>query len=230
MAVDRLQAARLHGMAEMARALGHEVNNTLAATVLRLEMLAEDVPQDSPARESVAVIDEATRQGIALVRRVRDLARLARPLVPRPVDVATVVMEALRPLRERLVTLPNGEIATELGAVPTVSGDAAELTLAISELIGNALAAVARGGSRVRIATSKQGGDVQCQVADDGPGIGAEVLPHVFDPFVTTTGERGRGLGLTIALSVATRHDGDVRLDPAPGRGVIATLRLPCSR
>jgi signal transduction histidine kinase len=217
-------------MAEMARALGHEVNNTLAATVLRIEMLAQDVPRDSPAQESVAVIEEATRQGIALVRRVRDFARLARPLVPRPVDVATAVMEALRPLRERVATLPSVEIVTELGAVPSVSGDAAELTLAVSELIGNALDAVTRGGTRVRIATGKEGGEVLCQVADDGPGIGAEDLPHVFDPFFTTSGQRGRGLGLTIALSVATRHDGDLRLVPAAGRGVVATLRLPCAR
>lgn len=217
-------------MAEMARALGHEVNNTLAATVLRIEMLAQDVPADSPAQESVAVIEEATRQGIALVRRVRDLARLARPLVPRPVDVATVVMEALRPLRERVATLPNVEIVTELGAVPGVSGDAAELTLAISELIGNAIDAVSRGGSRVRIATAKEGGEILCRITDDGPGLGAEALPHVFEPFFTTTGERGRGLGLTIALTVATRHDGDLHLVPAAGNGVVATLRLPCAR
>ena len=217
-------------MAEMARALGHEVNNTLAATVLRIEMLAQDVPADSPAQESVAVIEEATRQGIALVRRVRDLARLARPLVPRPVDVATVVMEALRPLRERVATLPNVEIVTELGAVPGVSGDAAELTLAISELIGNAIDAVSRGGHGVRIATAKEGGEILCRITDDGPGIGAETLPHVFEPFFTTTGERGRGLGLTIALTVATRHDGDLHLVPAAGSGVVATLRLPCAR
>jgi two-component system sensor histidine kinase TctE len=146
------------------------------------------------------------------------------------VDVATVVMEALRPLRERAATLTNVEIVTELGAVPSVSGDAAELTLAVSELIGNALDAVARGGGRVRISTGREGGDVVCQVADDGPGIGADALPHIFEPFFTTSGERGRGLGLTIALSVATRHDGDLRLVPAADRGVLATLRLPHAR
>ena len=217
-------------MAEMARALGHEVNNTLAATVLRLEMLAQDVPADSPAQESVAVIEEATRQGIAIVRRVRELARLARPLVPRPVDVATVVMAALRPLRERLATLPGVDIVTELAALPAVSGDAAELTLAVSELIGNALDAVAGRGGHVRIATGKDGQNVYCLVADDGPGITPETLAHAFDPFVTTTGERGRGLGLTIALAVVTRHDGTVRLAGAPGEGVVATLRLPRAR
>ena len=217
-------------MAEMARALGHEVNNTLAATVLRLEMLAQDVPADSPAQESVAVIEEATRQGIALVRRVRELARLARPLVPRPVDFATVVMAALRPLRERLATLPRVDIVTELAALPAVSGDATELTLAVSELIGNALDAVGGRGGHVRIATGKDGQDVYCRVADDGPGIAPETLAHAFDPFVTTTGARGRGLGLTIALAVATRHDGTVRLAGAPGGGVVATLRLPRAR
>ena len=213
----------------MARAFGHEVNNTFAATVLRLEMLAQDIPPDSPAQESVAVIAEATRQGIGLVRRVRELARLARPLVPRPVDLTTAVMGALRPLRERLGTQPGVQIVTELGAVPPVSGDPAELTLAVSELIANAMDAVA-GRGRVRIATGRDGRDVYCRISDDGPGLTADVLPHVFEPFFTTSGERGRGLGLTIALGVAMRHDGNVRLAPAPGGGVVATFQLPESR
>jgi signal transduction histidine kinase len=216
-------------MAEMARALGHEVNNTLAAIVLRIEMLGEDVPADSPARESVAVIDEATRQGIALVRRVREIARLSRPFAPRPVDLAELVTVALTPLRARLATLPGVEVVTEPDAVPPVAGDAAELALAVRELIGNALDAVA-GGGRVRIATGSEDGLVYCRVSDDGPGFTPETLPRAFEPFFTTSGERGRGLGLTIALGVAARHDGDVSLATAPGGGGVATLRVPRAR
>ena len=60
---QRLQAARLHGMAEMARSLGHEFNNTLAAMVLRLEMLTQDAPPTGIVRESVDVLDAAARRG-----------------------------------------------------------------------------------------------------------------------------------------------------------------------
>ena len=214
----------------MARALGHELNNTLAAMVLRVEMLGQDVPPDSPAQESVTVLDEATRQGVALVRRVRELARLSRPLVPRPVELATVAMAALEPFRERLRTLPGVEIVAEPAPILPVSGDGAELALAVRELIGNALDAVAAGGGRVRIATGTEERHVYCRVADDGAGVGPEIAPRVFEPFFTTSGEHGRGLGLTIALAVAARHDGNVRLGTAPGGGCVATLQLPRSR
>jgi signal transduction histidine kinase len=226
---DRLQAARLHGMAEMARALGHEVNNTLAAIVLRLEMLRDDVPSDSPARESVAVIEEASRQGIALVRRVRGLARLSRPLVPRAVDLADAVHAALAPLRAHLATVPGVNLHTDTRAVPALNGDAGELVLAIRELVVNALDAVGDRG-HVRIATGIEAGFVVCRVADDGAGFTPETLAHAFEPFFTTSGERGRGLGLTIALGVAARHDGDVRLAAAPRGGCVATLRVPRCR
>jgi signal transduction histidine kinase len=215
-------------MAEMARAFGHEINNTLAAMVLRVEMLAQDVPAESPAQESIGVLDEATRQGVELVRRVRHLARLSRPLVPRPVDLAAVVMTALAPLRERLPA--SVKVATEPAPVPPVPGDAAELTLAVGELITNAFDAVAARGGCVRIATGMDERGIYCRIADDGAGISAEILPRVFDPFVTTRDERGRGLGLTIALAVAARHDGDVVLGTAPAGGCIATLRLPPPR
>jgi signal transduction histidine kinase len=213
-------------MAEMARALGHEVNNTLATIVLRVEMLAEDLPAGAPARESVAVIDAVTRQGVALVRRVRELARLSRPLARRPVHLAAAVADAFASLRERLAALPGVEIATEHAAVPPVSGDRAELALAVRELVDNALDAVGDGG-RVRVVTGVEGAMVYCRVEDDGAAVTPAALARAFEPFFTTRGERGRGLGLTIALGVAARHDGGVHLAPAPGGGSVATLRLP---
>jgi signal transduction histidine kinase len=216
-------------MAEMARALGHEVNNTLAAIVLRLEMLAEDVPVSGPARENVATIETATREGVALVRRLRDLSRLTRPLVPRPVALAAIVDDALAAVRERLAGLPGVALVTDHAVAPPVAGDRAELALAVRELVNNALDAVAAEG-RVRIVTGTQGSTVYCRVVDDGAGVTADVLARAFDPFVSTRVERGRGLGLTIALTVAARHEGDVRLAPAAGRGCVATLELPRAR
>jgi hypothetical protein len=212
-------------MAELAKALGHEVNNTMAAIVLRVEMLTQDVPDRGPARDSVTVLEMATQQGVALVRRVRELARLSRPLVPRPVDLGAAVDDALGALRERLATVPGVTVVTEAGEVPAVLGDRAELALAVRELVGNALDATDDRG-RVRVVTGVQGAFLFVRVMDDGAGVSADLLPRAFEPFVSTRDERGRGLGLTIALAVAARHDGDVQLAPARGRGTIATLRL----
>lgn len=216
-------------MAQMSRALGHEVNNTLAAIVLRVEMLLQDIPADSPARESVEVIEAATREGMAIVRRLREFSRLARPPAPCPVTLAAAVDDALAALRERLAALPGVAVVTEHRAAPPVAGDRAELAVAVRELVANALDAV-HGKGTVRVETGAHGGSVRCRVVDDGPGIGDELLARAFDPFVSTHPERGRGLGLTIALAVAARHAGDLRLVPGAGRGGIATLELPRAR
>jgi signal transduction histidine kinase len=228
-APEPLQAARLHGMAELAQALGHEVNNMLAAIVLQLEILAQDLPASGASRESVTVLETAAQQGTALVRRVRELARLSRTLVPRPVDLRAAVDDALGGLAERLATLPHVEVVAEHAEAPAVLGDRAELAVAVRELVGNALDAMADGG-RVRVVTRAEGGSVVCRVTDDGDGVSPDVLARAFEPFVSTRSARGRGLGLTIALAVAARHDGDVRLAPAPGGGTVATLRVPRTR
>jgi signal transduction histidine kinase len=226
-------------MAVMAQALGHELNNTLAAMALRLEILHEDVPKDSPARESLTVLDAATRQGVALVSRVRDLARLARPLAARPVALADVIDDAVAAAGLRRLGTPGVELVTEqlLPASDrgrhdpptrrlTVVGDRGELTLAVRELIENALDAVGDTG-HVRVETDMQGRHVVGRVIDDGPGVAPDALAHAFDPFFTTRGVRGRGLGLTIALAIALRHGGDLRLAPGPRGGCVATLELP---
>ena len=213
-------------MAEMARHLGHEINNTLAAIVLRAEMLVMDVPVGAPARESVEVIDAAAQQGIALVARVRELARLARPLARRPVDLSDAVDDALEALRERLTATPGVAVAYTRAALPPLLGDRAELALALRQLVENALDSMPAGG-RVRVETAVGNDSVRCRVVDGGDGVAPEALARVFDPFSSSRGTHGRGLGLTIALTVAVRHGGDVQLEHAPGGGTVATLRLP---
>jgi signal transduction histidine kinase len=212
-------------MAELARSLGHEMNNTLAAIVLQLEMLAQDLPQTGSARETVTILETAAQQGVGLVRRVRDLARLARPLVPRTVDLRAAVDDALAAEHARLATRPDVQVVTEHARLPSVLGDRAELALAVRELLGNALDAVA-GDGRIRIVTGAQGAFLFCRVEDDGEGLAPDVVAGAFEPFVSTRAERGRGLGLTIALAVAARHDGDVQLAPGRGRGTTATFRV----
>jgi signal transduction histidine kinase len=222
----QLEAARLRGFAEMAPRLGHEISNTLAAILIRAEMLAMDTPVGAPGRESVEVIDTAVRQGILLTQRVRELARLARPLTPQPVDLPGVVEDALGALRERLDGGARGRVVTEHAASPPFSGDRAELALAVRHLVANALDAMP-GGGRVRIVTGADAASVYCRIVDGGAGIAPDVEAHVFEPFFSTRGTPGGGLGLTVARAVAMRHGGDVELTRAPAGGTVATLRLP---
>ena len=211
----------------MAARFGHEVNNTLAAIVLRTELLAEDVPPSGPARDSVTVIEKATNEGVALVRRVRELARLSRPLVRRPVDWAHVLADALEAVRPRLVATPAVTIATDRVSLRRVSGDRGELVQALRELLDNAIDAMEHGGA-VRLTTGVEHGVLCCRVMDSGPGLVPTAAARAFDPYFSTRA-RGRGIGLTLALTVAARHGGDVRLASIAGGGTSATLRVPCA-
>jgi signal transduction histidine kinase len=224
-----LEAARLLGIAQMAAAFAHDMNNVLAAVIMRAELLGMDLPPDVPGRESLQVIEDAANRGIALVRRARELGRLARPHTPEPVDLAVAIDEARMALRERLQRDPRCELVIVPGEIPRVLGDRAELALAIQHLIANALDATA-GAGIVRVSTSADATWVACEVADRGHGLGEEARARAFEPFFSTRAELGRGIGLTVALVVAARHGGVVELAAAPGGGTVAALRLPRPR
>ncbi len=187
-----------------------------------------DAPAEPSIRENVAAVEAAAEQGMRLIARVRELARLTRPFVMRPVSLAAVVVEALAGLAERVGT--DCAVAVETRApLPTVPGERAVLTLAVRHLIANALDATPPGG-RIRVVTAGDRDSVSCRVIDTGPGVAADIRPRVFEPFASTRREPGRGLGLTVARAVAARHGGDVELAAAPGGGTIATLRVPRTR
>jgi signal transduction histidine kinase len=87
------------------------------------------------------------------------------------------------------------------------------------------------GPRTLRIAARPiRGGRVQVHVEDTGPGIPADVLPRVFDPFVTTKGANGTGLGLSISYGIVREHGGSIRADSEPGGGARFTVELPVGR
>jgi signal transduction histidine kinase len=221
-----LETARLLGVSQMASAFAHDMNNVLAAVIMRAELLGMDLPKDVPGRDSLKVIEEAANRGIALVQRARDLGRLARPYTPYPVEVPAAVEDARIALRERLLRDARCEVVLPAPGLPSVSGDRSELALAIQHLIANALDATTTAGS-VRVSTYADGDWVVCEVADSGQGLSETARARAFEPFFSTRGELGRGLGLTVVLAVAARHGGTIELVAAPDGGTVATLRIP---
>jgi signal transduction histidine kinase len=95
-------------------------------------------------------------------------------------------------------------------------------------LVTNAVQAM-NGGGKLVISSrhGKGGGSVEIAVADTGKGIPPEFLPHVFDPFFSTKGEGGTGLGLSVSYGIIKNHKGDIRVESKPGVGTTFTLELP---
>jgi CheY-like chemotaxis protein len=79
----------------------------------------------------------------------------------------------------------------------------------------------------VRTSLHEYDGEIEVRVIDTGPGISGENLPRIFEPFFSTKGEKGSGLGLSMTYSIVTRHGGDIRVDSAPGQGTTFTIGFP---
>jgi CheY-like chemotaxis protein len=116
------------------------------------------------------------------------------------------------------------EIKAEAGC--WINGSPAELRDAITNLIFNAVDALPKGGS-ILLRASRQGEHVLVEVSDTGTGMSAETQARVFDPFFSTKGEHGTGLGLPQVLAIVEKHGGTIELESAPDRGSTFRMRFP---
>ena len=163
-------------------------------------------------------------------RITRSLLSAARqsPMERRPVDLNTVVEESLMLVGTQM-SKDRIQIVTALDpSLPKIRGEPHTLQQVLMNLLVNARDAMPDGGI-VRIETSPVTGPeegVRLVVADTGPGIPADVLPRISDPFYTTK-TAGTGLGLPLSYNIVREHGGRVEVDSAPGRGTTFIITLP---
>jgi signal transduction histidine kinase len=167
-----------------------------------------------------------------MVGEIKDFARQAGaddsgPKVRlEPADVISVVEEALGILRYDR-ELAGRKIDREVRARPLARVDRGKLSQVIINLVRNAAQATPQGGPPVRVILDEQGGQVVLQIVDQGAGMAREVLAHLGEPFFTTRGERGTGLGVGISRRIVAEHGGSLEFDSTPGQGTRVTVRLP---
>ena len=233
-----LQAGKLSAVGQLVSGVAHELNNPLSVVIGYGQLLlSRGVPED--ARRPIEAI---VAQGARMAKIIQSLLLFSRQRKPerRPVDLRDVIPQILN-LRETQLAVSGIHVETTFGAdVPRAEGDAHQLQQVVLNLILNAEQAILgsgvggrRTGDHIRIATSaRRMGEatrVIVQVADNGPGIPAAVLPRVFEPFFTTkkVGE-GAGLGLSVSYGIVEQHGGRLSVESQPGRTVF-TLELPAA-
>ncbi len=155
-------------------------------------------------------------------------ARFAEVSVRVPVDKAVESLSVHAARKEVTLAAAVPEPA------PVVWGDQGTLTQVLVNILGNAVK-YSRDGSRVELAVTADGDDVRITVADSGPGIGAEDLPHIFEAFYTAqpggvAGERGSGLGLAVSRRIIEAHGGGIAVQSTPGKGSTFVITLPVYR
>ena len=227
------QVARLNTLGELAAGMAHELNQPLTAILANTQAAKRLLQDESPELPTAL---KAMDQAVAQARRAAEvLARLRRsveqPGTSQPgesVDLERVVRNALHLLepecRRRTV---SATVRVEQGA--TVLAERVALEQIVHNLLTNALQAldaVPEGERQLTMGISVEQGTGVLRVADSGPGIAADVLPRVFEPFFTTR-EGGLGLGLSLCETLATGMGGQLRAQANTPRGALFTLVLP---
>jgi C4-dicarboxylate-specific signal transduction histidine kinase len=227
-------AARVNSMGELASGIAHELTQPLTALLSQSQAglrLAEHSPPDSAAL--AGVLEANVRQA----RRAADILGRLRayvsksPTTPQPSDLNRVAAEVasllVADLRDRVVVLeiiPSSEPATVLA-------DPIELEQVLHNLVRNAADAIEASGqgNRVVVTVTADAEQVRVRVSDNGPGVPADVLPHLFEPFYSTK-PTGMGLGLPLCETLVERFGGSVEAANNPEGGASFTVTLPRHR
>ena len=228
-----VQQERLHAFGTMASGVAHDFNNALSVIMGYGEIALKQAETGTYAeiQHCLLPILTAARDGAQMVTRLREFYRPSAEEPRTAVDLNALVLQAIKITQPKWKSQSMGEglkltVETELGDIPPVSGEPAELREALTNLIFNAVDALPAGGI-ITIRTSRHREGVTLEVADTGTGMSEEVRRHCLEPFFSTKGDRGTGMGLAMVYGIMDRHGGRMHIQSAPGRGTTFSFTLP---
>lgn len=225
--------ARVSTLSELSGSLAHELNQPLGAILRNAEaaeiLLQSPTPDLAELRAIVADIRADDQRAAAIIERTRAMLKgktLELQSVSLPALARDVLALARADAGTRRVTL---EFAVPEG-LPPVRGDRVQLSQVLLNLVVNAMDAVCTAPAEARrvsvAARAGAGGTVEVSVADSGPGIHPELLPRVFEPFVTTKAH-GMGIGLAVSRAIVEAHGGRLWAQSDPGGGATFRFTVP---
>lgn len=236
----RLQAAtlrqaeseRLRALGQLAAGVAHDFNNALTAILGFADAMTDRVGDAKFMLRGLDIIQQAGRGAAATVRRIQVFARDRRLTEMRALDMSRVVAEAVEMTRPRWDRdagargVPFEVVVTRSDETMYVTGNDGELREVIVNLIFNAVDAMPDGGV-IEVETRGADDQVVVEVRDHGDGISAEALKKIFEPFFSTKGAEGTGLGLSVSHGIIRRHGGEIVVESELGEGSAFSLELP---
>jgi len=220
------ETQRLAVMGRHSAMIAHEINNQLSSLVDLHYLMATDDQMRQETREWLEKAKHEVQRIESITRKTLAFHRGAETM--KPVSMSLIVAEVLG-LFERRLQINGLTLSSDLEDTPEVKGFAAELRQVFVNLIGNAIEATPKGGRLrvcVRNASSWKGSQqagVSVMVCDTGSGIARETLSRLFQPFFTTKGESGTGLGLWVSKGIIEKHHGAIRIKSRVGSGESGT-------
>ncbi len=239
-----LQQERLRALGQMASGIAHDINNAISPVGLYAESLLETEPGLSPrARNQLETIQHSIEDVAETVARMKEFYRQREPqLNLLSVQLNPLIQQVVDLSRARWSDMPQQrgvciELATQLADdLPVIQGVESEIREALLNLVFNAVDAMPDGGKltlrtrSLRKQDKAQNTSVPCvalEVADSGVGMDEDTRRRCLEPFFTTKGERGTGLGLAMVYGIAQRHGVDIEIQSAVGKGTTFRLVFP---
>lgn len=232
---ERERAARadkLRALGQLASGVAHDFNNSLAAILGRSQLIRRQTNDEAVVR-NLEIIQTAAEDAAATVRRIQTFARKSPAKEFELLDMAGLLNDAVEITRTRWQNEArlrglDYEVTLDAECGLSTMGSASELREVFVNLIVNAVDAMPKGG-KLRITCAPADARLRLQFSDNGTGMPEDVRQKIFDPFYSTKGTQGTGLGLSVSHSIIERHEGSIRVTSEVGGGTVFTIDLPAT-
>ena len=224
------QSKKLAALGQISSGVAHDFNNVLTGVLGRVQILKKQT-NDERILKNLSMIELAAQDGSATVKRMQDFARLRTDEKFIPLDVKEIVEEVLALTRPKwrdnaemrgIIIEPVVEIDEQL----YVFGDASDLKGAFTNLIFNAVDAMPEGGV-LTIRAEKKADKIVIEFEDTGIGMTDDTIERIYDPFFSTKGVKGTGLGMSEVYGVIKRHRGAIETKSKVGKGSTVIISMP---
>jgi signal transduction histidine kinase/ActR/RegA family two-component response regulator/HAMP domain-containing protein len=235
-----MQQERLKALGQMASGVAHDINNALSPVVGFSDLIAQTEPNMTPAgKKHLQYIKTAGEDIAHIVKRLREFYRPRNERESlQSLNLAVIAKQVIDMMQPRWRDIPQVhgvhiEMQTDFNsAAPAFAGIESEVREALTNLILNAVDAMPKGGT-ITVRTRKverplKGRDVSTyavlEVGDTGVGMDEQTQKRCLEPFFSTKGKRGTGLGLAMVYGVVERHEGKIEIESKPGQGTAMRL------
>ena len=234
-----MQTERLRALGEMASGIAHDINNAISPVALYAELLLSQETQLTEAgRSRLVTMHRAIDDVAGTIERMREFYRPRESTHAfKRLDIHAAINQVIELTQPRWRAQPQQrgiviELRKEFApSLPEVMGDEVELRDALTNLVFNAVDAMPEGGTlTLRTLAVVNGGGratVRIEVGDSGVGMDEDTRRRCIEPFFTTKGERGTGLGLASVYGMLQRHSAELEIDSAPGKGTTMRMTFP---
>lgn len=226
-----VQSERLRALGEMAAGVAHDINNALGIIIGNAQLVKRKLDPDSKVLKSIDGIELAAKDAAETVRRLREIGKPIDTSSYQSLDLSEIVDDVVRaavPAWRESGSHGGAEISVETNLARNcfIKGNATELREALANILLNSVLAIKTSG-KILISTKCGDSFTDLTVVDTGIGMNEETKKRLLDPFFTTRGAEGTGLGISMVDAIAIRHRGKLIVESEEGAGTSVTIRFP---